>query len=93
MIFCKDCKYFRFGWYESAPNEWCDRGKYHPPKCIHKECFEIRREFKYIDTPIYRKKEKKKYEIIKRDFKSVNLKNNCKYYQRKWWKFWIRNDK
>jgi hypothetical protein len=46
--------------------------------CFHISCFNI------IDTP----EEKKKERI--RDNDTLNKKNNCKYYHRKFWKFWVK---
>ncbi len=33
------------------------------------------------------------YEEIVDDYEKCNKKNNCKHYQRSWWKFWIKVEK
>jgi hypothetical protein len=51
--------------------------------------YEIREFMPQKDTFIYRKKK------LQKVFKGVekNKDGNCKYYKRKWWKFWLKGDK
>jgi hypothetical protein len=33
------------------------------------------------------------YESYDRDIEEINLLNDCNWYERKWWKFWIKENK
>ena len=66
---------------------YCYNCKYHNLLSINLDCKRFKGSSRR-DTP---------YNIIKKYYRytgfDLNINNECKYYKRKWWKFWIKKEK
>ena len=83
MIKCIDCKFIR---YDNGGLEGQD-GPYY--ECIHNFCFKWK-VLELLDSK--RALYGSKHIVTKEretDYYNLNKDNNCCYYKRKWWKFWV----
>ena len=75
-VYCKNCKWFVTTW----------RSCHHPDFKTPREA--RTKEHSQADGLPYN--EKIEFFGILGDYKEYNRNNNCPYYQRKWWKFWLK---
>lgn len=63
----------------------CDGGDWGWSSCIHDACFKITGIFPYDGGY-------KKERLPDMDKDNLNFSLQCQYYERKRWKFWVKND-
>ena len=81
-IYCKDCRYY-YWWCINKPTDMGDRFVWGGHRCLKM----IRKKIIVNGNgvrPAY------KTNKIKRVTLESNKNNNCKFYKRKWYKFWIK---
>ena len=79
MVYCKDCKYFTDISFSRGERCW----NVNNCKIIEGSISYTHKEKTYTPPRIY----------FKEDPDNLNVTNNCRYYKRKWWKFWIKENK
>ena len=102
-VYCKNCKWF-FGTDASVEVDFIWgftktslpikvpsnilESEFLIPMCQRRECFKFKENKPNPERPIAKFKK-----IRVKGQGQFNINNNCKYYKRKWWKFWIKQPK
>jgi len=72
-VYCEDCKWYKGHWVSSNYAYTLKK----IPNC------------EYPKNILIESLPSNKRRVLDRSYEDINIHNNCSWYKRKWWKFWV----